>query len=30
MRAGFEMHAAKPVELTELVVVISNLVRRGV
>jgi CheY-like chemotaxis protein len=30
MRAGFEMHAAKPVELTELVVVISNLARRGV
>ena len=29
MRAGFEMHAAKPVELTELVVVIFNLARRG-
>jgi PAS domain S-box-containing protein len=30
LRAGFEMHAAKPVELTELVVIISNLTRRGV
>ncbi len=29
LRAGFEMHVSKPVELTELVVVISNLVRRG-
>ena len=29
LRAGFEMHAAKPVELTELVVVIANLSRRG-
>jgi PAS domain S-box-containing protein len=29
MRAGFEMHVAKPVELTELVVVIANLARRG-
>jgi PAS domain S-box-containing protein len=29
MRAGFEMHVSKPVELTELVVVIANLVRRG-
>lgn len=29
MRAGFEMHAAKPVELTELAVIISNLARRG-
>jgi len=29
LRAGFEMHAAKPVELTELVVVIANLTRRG-
>jgi PAS domain S-box-containing protein len=29
MRAGFEMHFSKPVELTELVVVISNLARRG-
>ncbi|MET0646658.1 MAG: PAS domain S-box protein [Pyrinomonadaceae bacterium] len=30
MRAGFEMHVAKPVELTELIVVIANLARRGV
>jgi PAS domain S-box-containing protein len=29
LRAGFEMHVSKPVELTELVVVIANLVRRG-
>jgi PAS domain S-box-containing protein len=29
MRAGFEMHVAKPVELTELIVVIANLARRG-
>jgi PAS domain S-box-containing protein len=29
MRAGFEMHVSKPVELTELVVVIANLVRRS-
>jgi CheY-like chemotaxis protein len=29
MRAGFEMHVSKPVELTELVVVIANLNRRG-
>jgi len=29
MRAGFEMHVAKPVELTELVVVIAHLARRG-
>jgi CheY-like chemotaxis protein len=29
MRAGFEMHVSKPVELTELIVVISNLARRG-
>lgn len=29
MRAGFEMHVSKPVELTELVVVIANLTRRG-
>jgi PAS domain S-box-containing protein len=29
LRAGFEMHAAKPVELTELVVIISNLTRRS-
>jgi PAS domain S-box-containing protein len=29
MRAGFEMHVSKPVELTELVVVIANLARRG-
>jgi PAS domain S-box-containing protein len=28
LRAGFEMHVSKPVELTELVVVIANLVRR--
>jgi PAS domain S-box-containing protein len=28
MRAGFEMHVSKPVELTELVVVIANLKRR--
>ena len=28
MRAGFEMHVAKPVELTELIVVIANLARR--
>jgi hypothetical protein len=30
MRAGFEMHVSKPVELTELIVVIANLARRGV
>jgi PAS domain S-box-containing protein len=30
MRAGFEMHVSKPVELTELVVVIAKLARRGV
>ncbi|HEV2864536.1 MAG TPA: PAS domain S-box protein [Pyrinomonadaceae bacterium] len=29
MRAGFEMHVSKPVELTELVVVVANLARRG-
>jgi CheY-like chemotaxis protein len=29
MRAGYEMHVAKPVELTELIVVIANLARRG-
>ncbi|MDQ3802377.1 MAG: PAS domain S-box protein [Acidobacteriota bacterium] len=29
MRAGFEIHLSKPVELTELVVVIANLARRG-
>ncbi len=29
MRAGFDMHVSKPVELTELVVIIANLVRRG-
>jgi PAS domain S-box-containing protein len=29
MRAGFEMHVSKPVELTELVVVLANLARRG-
>jgi CheY-like chemotaxis protein len=29
LRAGFEMHVSKPVELTELVVIIANLVRRG-
>ncbi|HEX8354395.1 MAG TPA: response regulator, partial [Pyrinomonadaceae bacterium] len=29
MRAGFEMHVSKPVELTELIVVIANLARRG-
>jgi CheY-like chemotaxis protein len=29
LRAGFEMHVSKPVELTELVVVIANLVRRA-
>jgi len=29
LRAGFEMHVSKPVELTELVVVIANIVRRG-
>jgi PAS domain S-box-containing protein len=29
LRAGFEMHVSKPVELTELVVVIANLIRRG-
>jgi PAS domain S-box-containing protein len=28
LRAGFEMHVSKPVELTELVVVVANLVRR--
>ena len=29
MRAGFEMHVSKPVELTELIVVIANLARRA-
>jgi PAS domain S-box-containing protein len=29
MRAGFEMHVSKPVELTELIVVVANLARRG-
>ena len=29
LRAGFEMHVSKPVELTELIVVIANLARRG-
>jgi CheY-like chemotaxis protein len=29
LRAGFEMHVSKPVELTELVVVIANLARRA-
>jgi CheY-like chemotaxis protein len=29
MRAGCEMHVSKPLELTELVVVIANLARRG-
>jgi CheY-like chemotaxis protein len=29
MRAGFEMHVSKPVELTELVVVVANLARRS-
>ena len=29
MRAGFEMHVSKPVELTELIVVIANLARRS-
>ncbi|HEX8293113.1 MAG TPA: PAS domain S-box protein [Pyrinomonadaceae bacterium] len=29
MRAGFEIHVSKPVELTELVVVIANLARRS-
>jgi PAS domain S-box-containing protein len=28
LRAGFEMHVSKPVELTELVVVVANLKRR--
>jgi CheY-like chemotaxis protein len=28
MRAGFEIHVAKPLELTELIVVIANLARR--
>jgi PAS domain S-box-containing protein len=28
MRAGFEMHVSKPVELRELIVVIANLARR--
>jgi PAS domain S-box-containing protein len=28
MRAGFEMHVSKPVELKELIVVIANLARR--
>jgi PAS domain S-box-containing protein len=29
MRAGFDMHVSKPVELTELVVVVAKLARRG-
>jgi PAS domain S-box-containing protein len=29
MRAGFDMHVSKPVELNELVAVIANLARRG-
>ncbi|HYP01055.1 MAG TPA: PAS domain S-box protein [Pyrinomonadaceae bacterium] len=29
LRAGFEMHISKPVELTELVIVIANLTRRS-
>ncbi|HEX8561036.1 MAG TPA: PAS domain S-box protein [Pyrinomonadaceae bacterium] len=29
MRAGFEMHVSKPVELTELIVVVANLARRA-
>ena len=29
LRAGFEMHVSKPVELAELVVAVANLVRRG-
>jgi PAS domain S-box-containing protein len=29
MRAGFEMHVSKPVELTELIVVVASLARRG-
>jgi CheY-like chemotaxis protein/anti-sigma regulatory factor (Ser/Thr protein kinase) len=28
LRAGFEMHVSKPVDLTELIVVVANLVRR--
>jgi PAS domain S-box-containing protein len=29
LRAGFEMHVSKPVELTELIVVVANIARRG-
>jgi CheY-like chemotaxis protein len=29
MRAGFDLHVSKPVELTELIVVIAHLARRG-
>ena len=29
LRAGFEMHVSKPVELIELIVTLANLVRRG-
>ena len=29
LRAGYEMHMSKPVELTELIVVVANLMRRG-